>query len=622
MLTATAAIVAYFRIFSGFAEWDDEGTLMATVHQYLTGSKLYEEIFSGYGPVYYFYSGLVRAATGNVLDHNSVRLTSAVVSLLLPVLGAWIVLRLTRSLPVASVVHLLIFRSLWYFTNEPGHPQELCLLLVVLLGAIGIPAESPRRRWMALAVSGSIAAALTLVKVNVGIFAILTVALAVLFQAPSGWLYRVARYAAAAAALILPFALMRVHLNDPPAQAYCFVVTAGMAGVLFAAGAFSRDAAFSLRECLAAVAGFAVTFVLALVVLAGQGVSMQATFNSLVMNQVRMNVSPGFWYGAVALNRIWILWAVAGLGGAVLVARPQPDTHRMLSRFQIGFGVIGLAMAAAVPQLLLGFVTPFCWLLLYPPTDRASRHAHGRILIAVLAVLQTLNAYPMAGSQAAFLRLLLMLIAAVALLDGLQGWRLSSSRAPAFQQFGRLVAAVILAATLLAYPILAYRAERLYESLAPLNLPGAERIHVDKDVAQDFQWLAANLKQNCDTFVGLPGLPSFYFWTGEPLPGPVHQVAGQLNWDQWMDLFTPAQQEVIARDFALHPKACAVYHPSGVEFWNTGNHEIRSWPLANYILTNFKTIAQSGDYQFMIRNERSLSIPPGVQRAAPLPRKR
>ena len=106
------------------------------------------------------------------------------------------------------------------------------MLLLVCLAGSGILAANPRRLRLSLAASGSIAAALTLVKVNIGIFAILAVALAILFQSPPAWLWRAAKLAVGGAAFLLPFALMRVHLNDPAAQAYCVVVTASVAGVL------------------------------------------------------------------------------------------------------------------------------------------------------------------------------------------------------------------------------------------------------------------------------------------------------------------------------------------------------------------------------------------------------
>jgi len=100
--------------------------------------------------------------------------------------------------------HLLVFRVLSFFTNEPGHPQELCLLLLVFLAGSGILATNPRRLSVAMTVAGSIAAALTLVKVNIGIFAILGVALAVSFQSPSVWYWSIARYTIGGGAFLLP----------------------------------------------------------------------------------------------------------------------------------------------------------------------------------------------------------------------------------------------------------------------------------------------------------------------------------------------------------------------------------------------------------------------------------
>jgi hypothetical protein len=57
-----------------------------------------------------------------------------------------------------------------------------------------------------------------------------------------------------------------------------------------------------------------------------------------------------------------------------------------------------------------------------------------------------------------------------------------------------------------------------------------------------------------------------------------------------------------------------VYSPRGLKTWNTAGRDVGSWRLANYILTQFKTIGQTGDYQFMIRNERQLDIPAGFRR--------
>jgi hypothetical protein len=621
-LTLPAAFAAYCRIFSGFSGWDDEGYQMLTVRQYLAGARLYQEVFSGYGPVYFFYNWLVRSASGNILDHNAVRITSTVVALVCALLSAWIVLRMTGSLPAASVAHFLVFRVLSFFTYEPGHPQELCLLLLLCLAGSGILVSNPRHAWLAMAAAGFIAAALTLIKINIGIFAILAVALAILFQSPRGWFWRILRYGAGGASLLLPFALMRVHLSDPAAQAYCFVVTASIAAALTVASGFGRSGALSFRECLAAAAGFSVTFGLVLLVLIGQGVPMRAILDSLVLVHVRINVSQGFWYVAVDLGRLWIPWALAGLGAAIVAARAarrgETWIHRLLPVCQILFGGVGLLIALIAPAFLLGFVTPFCWLLLFPWANQpAASITHARILLCTAAVLQTLYAYPIAGSQTFFLRVLLIVVASVWLLDGLHSFPSSFSLAPVLRRFARPAAAVTLAAVALAYPLLAYRASRLYASLTPANLPGAERIHLEKEEAEDYQWLVTQLRRNCDTFVGLPGIPSLYFWTGKPLPGPAH---GPMNENNWMYGLTSAEQQTIVDDLSRHPDACAVYHPSGVDSWNKGRLDVRGWPLAKYILTRFKTVGHSGDYQFMIRNDRQLEVPAGTARELRHPR--
>src|ERR1035438_4501628 len=130
LLSIPAAAAAYYRIFLGFAGWDDEGTEMAMVKQFLGGAKLFEEVFSPYGPVYYLYNWMLHSVLGVPLNHNAVRLTSAVVVLVCSLGCAWMVWRWTQSLVAATIVHVAVFRGTQFFGNEPGHPQELCLMLL------------------------------------------------------------------------------------------------------------------------------------------------------------------------------------------------------------------------------------------------------------------------------------------------------------------------------------------------------------------------------------------------------------------------------------------------------------------------------------------------------------
>ena len=84
--------------------------------------------------------------------------------------------RFGRSLAAAAIAWLLIFRTLALFRNEAGHPQELCMLL--LLGTAAVFGWCDDKRWRRTALAaGILTAALLLVKINIGIFVALAIAL-------------------------------------------------------------------------------------------------------------------------------------------------------------------------------------------------------------------------------------------------------------------------------------------------------------------------------------------------------------------------------------------------------------------------------------------------------------
>ncbi len=177
---------------------------------------------------------------------------------------------------------------------------------------------------------------------------------------------------------------------------------------------------------------------------------------------------------------------------------------------------------------LLALATPFCWLLLYPlPENGAPRLVFSRTLLCTTAVIQTLYAYPVAGSQVLFIRILLI-IAGVICIDDFWLWFAAKydfgSRHPVLL---RIAGSVALLCLVLDYGYIAYVQRESYNSLPALNLAGASRIHLSDQQAKEYQWLTRSSINYCDILIGLPNIPSLNFWTGMNPP------AG-LNIDAWV----------------------------------------------------------------------------------------
>jgi len=592
-----SSVLAYYRMFTGFAEWDDEGTLMISVRQFLDGGRLYDNVRSYYGPVYYFFNWALRRLSFSPVTHDVTRLTSAVMWTIGAALGAWLVWRVGRSKTVAAVAYLVIFPTLYFFNNEPGHPQELCLLLVLGLAATGLVIEEASGEgWLPPALSGGLLAALLLVKVNSGIFAIAAMGLAVLLHLPSSGAVRVLRWVFGALGLLFPYILMRSHLDDPGEQAYCAAVTAGIAAVLLAPRPFPNG---SWRFCLRIAAAFTATCALVLLILTSLGTSVGQMVSSIVLGPIGFYVGERRWFIAPNLDPWWILWAAAAPVTALLAKRWLVERRpRVLVAVLIGFGAVVLLLAWVSSGQILGFATPFCWLVMFPPNQE--RHGITRTLIAATATLQTLYAFPIAGSQILFVRVLLIVCGSICLADGLHGLAPGVVRS-AFARAAGTATIVMIAA---GYPMQVWRAREVYNARVPLKLPGAERVRARADQVAAYRWMVGLLKQNCDTFVGYPGLPSLYFWTAKPMPGPAEKAPGPLNLDAWIVTYSAEEQSAVVEEFQQHANGCVVYYPSGVAFWNRSGADLSGQPLVHFIQTHFRTVAKMGEYEFRVRNER------------------
>src|SRR5258708_16733156 len=113
--------------------YDDEGTLMIAFRDLVNGRRLYDDIFSLYGPFYFISIGSLFTVIRLPISHDVVRFISAVFWLLLSIIMAGLFFPLTPS-PIASgFAYFNALFLLYMLTHSPTHPHEKLLLLVGVL---------------------------------------------------------------------------------------------------------------------------------------------------------------------------------------------------------------------------------------------------------------------------------------------------------------------------------------------------------------------------------------------------------------------------------------------------------------------------------------------------------
>lgn len=247
---------------------------------------------------------------------------------------------------------------------------------------------------------------------------------------------------------------------------------------------------------------------------------------------------------------------------------------------------------------LLDAALPFVWLVMLPVRDGPWDLTQGfaRALLAGVAVLNSLQAYPVAGSQLTWATALIILSAIVCLHDGLAG---VARLLPAWMR-GRWLRLALAGLTV----TLLVRAEwdlvtamrHNYRSLVRLDLPGARRLRLPEASVALYRWLALNLQAHADTFIGVPALDSLYFWSGKEPPTAVNPNA-------WMLLLDEPEQATIVRALAARPGAAAVRADWSTNFYGRGA-PIELQPLARFINDEFQTVGRFRGYAFQVRKGR------------------
>ena len=523
VFVAIAAVYAFSLTFSQFAPYDDQGCLMNCIRGYLTGHPLYDGVSTPYGPVYYFYYWLVHGLISVPLTHDATRGLCV-----LHWLAAATVLAVAGGLMTRSpLLGLFIFAQgmvhLVTLSNEPEHPQELVVLLLSF--AVLVVAGGLKRPWT-LVLLGAIGAALAFTKINVGAFFGFALLLAWVCYTPLftarrfGWVVVLGGLA--------PFLLMRQDLGQDWARVYathaCVAIVAAGA-VAFSLAEGRKLGLSAWRQVGLGYAGVAVIVIVALLL---TGTSLAAMARNLIARPSKLAGiycfpleagSYGYWSGAAA-----VLFA-----GLVVAWRRRLDRLSLALAAGKGlFGVLGTLVFVLYPRCQMGHLLPWLWLMMVPSgRDSASRtfDPFPRAVLCLLATWQSLQAYPVAGSQVAIGSFLFIPACSLCLHDAITTF----AREPwAARRLLRLSPQTGLLLKILAFAGLfcLFAARwcaplpewRYYASLSPLDLPGAHYLRLPAYQADTYRALTHYVERESDTFYSWPSLNSLYFWTRRTPP--------------------------------------------------------------------------------------------------------
>jgi hypothetical protein len=615
-----ATVAAYVTVFTVWASYDDEGTLLVTLQAFAQGDTLYRDIYSPYGPFYYELFGGLFALSGHSVTTDASRSIVIVLWVGTSFLFGLASQRLTGRLLLGVTGMIVAFATLYVLANEPMHPQGLCVFLLgvfVLLASFG-----PTRRplWMGAA-GGATLAALFLTKVNLGAYAVAAVVLAAALTIEPLRRRRWLSWPAIAAVLALPLLVAGRDLDLGWVRDMVAVELLAMTAIVVAAWPLGSrhdgGSGSSERWLLGAVVGFTVVFSAILAAIVLNGSSLSDVYGGMVTEAVRVR---DVLVSQFPMSPSVVDWAVVAVAGAALSVRFRsggeggppsiwPGLLRAVAGLTIWFTVARIAPLSLNPSVGNPDSLPavLAWIAVIPPAgaSEAPYKRFLRVLLPALGVAEVLQVYPVAGSQMAIASLTFIPVGALLLADALTSLReWSAARGgQALERFGvvMMVALVVLAADFAINAIVRSAANSavVYRDQQALPFPGATQLHLAPADAENYTRLVDLLHQyRCTDFIGYPNVNSLYLWSEIDPPPPDAPGA-------WIEALDSKRQQRIVDELRASPRPCAIRNDELAGLW-LGGDSPPDRPLVNYVLDDFRTVAEVGEFQFMLPVEGGL----------------
>ncbi len=614
VVTIAAIIAGYFAIFTYFASYDDEGTLLVTLNAFIHGDVLYREIWSVYGPFYYEVFGAFFKITGQSVTTDAGRTLVVLIWTASSLVIGLAAHKLTDRLWIGITAMATGFTVLTVLDNEPMHPQGLCALLLAGFTLVAA-CSGGRRNTLAGAGCGALLAAVLLTKVNLGVFAIagtvLTVFLIVEPLHRRTWL----RWLVVLAYLAIPTVVMARDLDQAWAREFIIIEFLAATAVIIASRPLwprrGDEDGGTLDWVVAGAVGFVVLFVACTVAILLTGPSLEDLYDGMIKGAFGIRdvlSSPlGFPAGAT------IDWAIGAVAVAAVAthlrtrggARPSPwpGLLRVGAGLAILFGVSHIVPIGFNPSSQNGIIIPMllAWVVAIPPFG-VSESPHKRlvrVLLPVSAVALTMQVYPVPGSQIGIASVSFIPIGALCLGDGLTDLRTWSTARGTVPLRNFLSGATALAVAVPA--VFGINAMLLpginnvltYRNATQLALPGADLVRISAPQAEQYEALVGLLHEHhCSTFVGFPTVNSLYLWSELEPPKPTLPNA-------WVYGLNESQQAMALRELKASPHPCMIKDEE-LAVGYLKNEPPPDKPLVNYVLNDFRPIDTVGPFEFEV----------------------
>jgi len=600
-LGAVLALAGFWLLFSTFLIYDDEGYVLLSLKNFSLHGSLYDLVYTQYGPFIYLLYDALHRTLGFEFTNTAGRWITLVNWLGTAVVCAALVARQTRSALWTAFTLAGVFTYLWVMINEPVHPGGLLALLVALGAWIGAEAWAAGRFRSFAVVAAVVGAALTFIKINVGVF---------FLGAAFAWLAvnttpprsaRILTWLVAAGCEALPFGLMRTLFAEPWVRLFALVFTGGALAALLAARVAARPVITARAWTWFAGTVLAASALIAVATFA-RGTSLRGLVDGVVFEPMK---HPGVYFFAMNWRIGTGVLALASLALAAMTMRAGWQTEARFRQFaaaaRLAAGIVFLCTPLQIIPTSLAawgmcYGVTLAWLFVVPLRDD-DRHAPARAWVALVLVFQFLHAFPVAGTQINWGTFLWVPLLALGLHDAAPVWQGWLGR---WNRCASIAGTIVIVVVTVTMPWQLGKIGRShYLANQPLGLPGARNIRPTNDITYAVRIMDENVRAHADMLFTFPGLYSFNLWTGLPTPT-------LANATHWFSLLSTGRQQAIIDQLAQAPRSALVVQRDVLDYLaKTGFATVG--PLHDWLMANYERVISLDGYELWLPHGRRIA---------------